>query len=68
MTCLGRDEPRRERSRVPGKLPSHWTVMAERPMTLARLSSDPRWRPCRRQAGDRVWTDDFSNIVGALDP
>jgi spermidine synthase len=67
MTCLSRDEPRRARVGVPGKLPSHWAVMAERPATLARLSSDPRWRPCRREVGDRVWTDDFSNIVGALD-
>ena len=68
MTCLSRDEPRRERGRVPGKLPSHWTVIAERPAALGRVASDPRWRPCRREAGDRVWTDDFSNIVGALDP
>ena len=67
MTCLGRDEPRRARVGVPGKLPSHWTVLAERRGTLAGLSSDPRWRPCRREADDRVWTDDFSNIVGALD-
>ena len=67
MTCLGRDEPRRARVGVPGKLPSHWTVLADRPATLARLRSDPRWRPCRGEPGDRVWTDDFSNIVGALD-
>jgi len=68
LTCLTREEPRRARVRVPGKIPSHWTVMAERPAVLAKLASDPRWRPCRAAGDEPVWTDDFSNIVGALDP
>nr|MBA3371524.1 hypothetical protein [Thermoleophilaceae bacterium] len=68
LSCLTREEQRRAPVRVPGKIPSHWAVMAERPTALARLAADPRWRPCRRSPGERVWTDDFSNIVGALDP
>ncbi|MBA3840442.1 MAG: fused MFS/spermidine synthase [Thermoleophilaceae bacterium] len=68
LSCLTREEKRRAPVRVPGKIPSHWAVMAERPTALARLAADPRWRPCRRSPGERVWTDDFSNIVGALDP
>jgi hypothetical protein len=68
LSCLTREEQRRAPVRVPGKIPSHWAVMAERPTALARLAADPRWHPCRRSPGERVWTDDFSNIVGALDP
>ena len=68
LSCLTREEKRRAPVRVPGKIPSHWAVMAERPTALARLAADPRWRPCRRSPGERVWTDNFSNIVGALDP
>ena len=67
LTCLTREEPRRAPVRVPGKIPSHWAVMAERPAVLAKLAADPRWRRCRAPAGERVWTDDFSNIVSALD-
>jgi hypothetical protein len=65
LACLARQEPRRTPVRVPGKLPSHWTVLAERPATLARLAADPRWHRCSTDGS--VWTDDFSNIVGALD-
>jgi spermidine synthase len=68
LTCLARDEPRGAPAGAPGKLPSHWTVMAERPAALRGLAGDSRWQRCRGSRGVRAWTDDFSNIVGVLDP
>jgi len=40
---------------------STWVVMTRDQRLLSRL----RWRGCRGDGG-RVWTDDFSNVLGAL--
>ena len=50
---------------VVGKFPSTWVVMARSPADLGPLAGDPRWRLLVRDAGP-VWTDDFSNVAGAL--
>ena len=50
---------------APGKLASDWVVMARRAEDLASLARDPAWRPLDADGG-RVWTDDFSNVVGAI--
>jgi hypothetical protein len=65
LVCLARSERRRARGDVPGKMPSRWVVMARRRAELGRLATDPGWRPCRAEGGD-VWSDDFSNLVGAF--
>ena len=39
--------------------------MARSPEDLGPLAGDARWRPLLRDAGP-VWTDDFSNVAGAL--
>ena len=67
LVCAAQSEPRRALVSVPGKIPSRWVVMAARPRELGRLAADPRWRPCRAESGASVWTDDFSNLVGAFD-
>lgn len=41
---------------------STWVAMARDPAALERLG----WRGCRREPGARVWTDDFSNVLGTL--
>jgi spermidine synthase len=41
---------------------STWAVMTRDPALLRRLG----WRSCRRDPGAKVWTDDFSNVFGAL--
>jgi spermidine synthase len=41
---------------------SRWAVMARDPRRLDRLG----WRPCARDSGSPTWTDDFSNVLGAL--
>jgi hypothetical protein len=41
---------------------STWAVMTRDPALLRRLG----WRGCAREPGSQVWTDDFSNVLGAL--
>ncbi|MFN2533071.1 MAG: fused MFS/spermidine synthase [Pyrinomonadaceae bacterium] len=52
---------RRDNERnVPAKYPSSWVVMARKDASLGTIPNDSRWT---RLQGDRVWTDDFSNIL-----
>ncbi len=48
------------------RFPSIWVVAARRDVALDALRQDARWRPLRAKAGMRVWTDDYSNILGVL--
>jgi hypothetical protein len=52
--------------RAAGKSTSIWAVLAARPADLGPLASDHRWRPPRLLPGDRVWTDDYCNVLGHL--
>lgn len=45
---------------------SDWIAITRRPSDLGPLASDSRWRPLRARPDARPWTDDFSNILGAL--
>ena len=45
---------------------SHWVAMARDARTLAPLASQEGWKSATPQPGARVWTDDYSNLVGAL--
>ena len=53
-----------------GKFPSKWIVMARNEGELddlaARTSSPGRWVKVVRQAGTRVWTDDYSNLLSII--
>jgi hypothetical protein len=53
-----------------GKYPSTWLVMARSADDLSVLTSLPgsqeRWAPIRTQSGQRVWTDDYSNLLSAI--
>jgi hypothetical protein len=40
--------------------------MARRPAELGALASDAHWTPPRGRADARVWTDDFSSVLGVL--
>jgi len=48
-----------------GKDSSTWVVMARRAEDLLPLVKDPGWVPLGSGSG-RLWTDDFSNIVGFM--
>jgi spermidine synthase len=65
LTCLAQNElPTPHPPR--GKRPSHWVVMAARPSDLGALTTDRRWRRCRRTPGRDAWSDNFSSPVSAL--
>lgn len=45
---------------------SEWVVMTRRAESMAMLQSDSRWQMLRSEPGSHLWTDDFSNILGAV--
>jgi hypothetical protein len=47
-----------------GKFPSKWMVMGRSEADLAGLSG--RWVAVDRKPGTRVWTDDYSNMLGII--
>jgi SAM-dependent methyltransferase len=49
-----------------GRSSSEWVVAARNPAGLARLASDPRWTPMAGRTADRVWTDQYSDVVSVL--
>ncbi len=49
-----------------GRLPSKWLVMARKTSDLGGLARDTRWNPAPMKPGARVWTDDYSNLLGAI--
>ncbi len=46
-----------------GIMLSDWVVIARRPDDLAALLNTGHWRPGVGRPGQRVWTDDFSNLL-----
>jgi hypothetical protein len=59
-------EPSEKKLRRRFRFPSVWVAIARRAQDLAMLDGDDRWRPLAPQPGARVWTDDYSNIVGTF--
>ncbi len=49
-----------------GKSPSQWMLLARAPEDLMPLAQDPRWERYLPPERAPVWTDDFSNLLGAL--
>lgn len=65
--CYRFDEVPPEVAAETGALSSIWVVLARQPGHLDRLSQEPGWRALPPpRAGFRVWTDDFSNLIGVL--
>lgn len=55
-----------QEARQSKKFPSTWVVATRQKQDLFGLWEDSRWRPLQKQAGIRVWTDDYSNILTVL--
>jgi spermidine synthase len=51
-----------------GRAESHWIAIARTRGDLGRLAEDERWKPLSASAATPLWTDDFSNILSALNP
>jgi len=53
-----------------GKLPSIWVVMAGDGADLNALTADTsrsfRWQPLPGRPNSRLWTDDYSNLLGVI--
>lgn len=49
-----------------GRSSSEWVLAARSTKDLASLLSDPRWTPIAAKPGDRVWTDQYSDVVSVL--
>ena len=45
---------------------SIWVLLARRADDLRRLDQDERWQPLPEAPGLGVWSDDFSNLLGAF--
>ena len=67
LVCLAREDRELDAFQVHnGKEPSHWLVMARRKEDLGTLVRDERWRIVSARPGQRIWTDDYSHLLGAL--
>lgn len=49
------------------KFASEWTALARSPEDLSLLALDPNWRPLTPEADDPLWTDEYTNVLRAID-
>lgn len=49
-----------------GKMPSCWVAMARLPRDFGPLWNNPRWKSVPPESGQRLWTDDYSNIIAIM--
>jgi len=66
MACVAQRDRESANDGVPQTEGSDWVVMARHTRDL-RAVADHRWHDCRRSPGSAPWTDDYSNLLGALD-
>lgn len=65
VCATGRD-PVGDGSSASGKLGSTWMVVARDPRGLKPLTRLPRWKESTHAGMGRVWTDDYSSLIGIL--
>ena len=66
MACVAQADTKSGKDGIPETDASDWVVMARHTHDLRAVATDHRWKDCRRTAGT-PWTDDYSNLLGALD-
>ena len=67
LSCLAEDDNKVSETDIRnGKFPSRWSVMARTKDDLGILARDPRWVSQAARPGARVWRDDFSSVLRAL--
>jgi hypothetical protein len=54
------------REQAVGKLPSYWVALARRAQDFGPLAGNSRWRELPLPRDTPVWTDDYSNLFGAV--
>ncbi len=66
LTCVAqRYLPTRAEARR-GDVLSNWAILARTPRDLGELAHDGRWHRCVRDPSARTWTDQYSDLLGAL--
>jgi spermidine synthase len=67
MLAIGRDELSAGRDHEPEKSSSHWVCLSESAEALdAIVPRSKEWRRLPRPANQKVWTDDFANVLAAM--
>jgi spermidine synthase len=66
LTAVQRHDRTAQADLADGRESSRWIVVAQRPERLRPLVARGGWQPLR-PTGDRVWTDDYSNLLEVLD-
>ena len=66
LTAVVQEEYVENQNAAEGKTSSEWLLMARDPRDLGSLVSDRRWVAPALSGSTPLWTDDFSNILGAL--
>lgn len=64
LVCLVNDELKSDPAE--GLDPALWAALARRADELGALRNDSRWRRLEGRTNARVWTDDFSNVLGVI--
>jgi len=64
LICIGFDDLKP--SQFEGKDPSQWVVMARSAAEISNLSINSQWERLQGRKGERVWSDDFSNVLRAI--
>jgi len=67
MACFTQDDTKGGRDEIPETDASNWVVMSRQTRDLRAVAPDRRWHDCRRTPGSAAWTDDYSNLLSALD-
>jgi hypothetical protein len=67
MTSLIRNhEPGTEVEQKTYEYGSDWVVLAKHPEDLNALQTDTRWRKLYAAPPNRIWTDDYSNLLSVI--
>jgi spermidine synthase len=67
LAALVRKDARSDEETSRGQFPSEWFLMARRVEMLRPLDRDSRWVRPAVSADTRIWTDDYSDILSALE-
>jgi hypothetical protein len=72
VVMVGNDTEVSQAERDAGKLASTWVVMARNAGDLAQLNATPNqkftWEALNARPNARLWTDDYSNLLGVVKP
>jgi hypothetical protein len=64
ISCREEESSLSEEDKIQGKTGSHWIIMARHEDDLGSLRNNLAWKP--PAVGKAEWTDDYSNLLGAI--